>query len=1029
MIPACLARINTDGTTDLSLEVGAGANAAVRCVAIQANGNIVFGGEMSEIDNLPQLRIVVRGPEGEILANGNIGADGDVYAAVTSADGKTLIGGAFQHIGGEVRNRIARLTSTQVIEPGYNPSSSGPIYALANQEDGKTLIGGSYATLGPASRANFARLLNDDAISSVTVQSATTVFWERAGSTPDTEQVEFELSTDGGTSYSPLGAGVSVTGGWQITGLSLSGSGIIKARAYTPSASSQGIVEETQSFDFVPEIQVEQPEATILEDAVSTITYPTTQVGGTASLTFYIRNIGLDDLTLTTPTQVALSGTNAGEWSILAQPSTPIAPNGVSTFVLTFDPSTAGGKSAVLTILSDDSDEGTFTINLAGTATPGPGSYDDTFQPVANNAIYTAVLDTLNKVSVGGIFTTLNSLTRNRFGRLTTTGTTDGTLSGSAANNLVSCIAVQPDGSFLVGGTFTSFNGTTRNRIARISATGTLDTTFNPNANNTVNGIEVQSDGKIMVTGSFSTIGGVARQGVARLLSTGAVDTSFVPVGLVGGSFSGSITQPDGLVLANRSVAIYRFLANGAVDATYGSVNGVSFSGTGSALCMALQNDGKLVVGGSFTTIGGVSKSYLARINADGTIDTGFTATLNGFVRGVSVQTDGSLLIIGQFTTINGNAHVSVGRLLSTGLEDTSFVTAVASGSVVGLSGQEDGKPLIMGDFAITSVGSSVKLARLISDPASESLSVLSESSVQWLRSGASPEVSRVLFQLSQDSGTTWSTLGSGARVTGGWGLSSISLPVSGLLRALGFSPTGYFTGSQSLFESQISFSGLSAPDIQVEQPINTVIAEGNQRVFPGRLPTQSVTLTFTLRNTGNATLSGLSVSSANTAEFQILSLSATSIPAGGTATFDIRFSPVSVGFKFSSILIASNVPGVKNPYTFNVVGNGIAAPLVTTLTAQSVTSTTAVLRGSFTARDDAAYAYFQYRIGSSGAWVTAPVTPLTLSGFSAQTLTQGLTGLTPSTSYQYRGVIYNSVTGSASPVNGSIMTFTTPFS
>ena len=75
------------------------------------------------------------------------------------------------------------------------------------------------------------------------------------------------------------------------------------------------------------------------------------------------------------------------------------------------------------------------------------------------------------------------------------------------ANTLVRTIVVQPDGKILIGGDFTTVGGVARNRIARLNPDGTLDTAFNPNANSNIISIALQSDGKILVGGSFSTIG------------------------------------------------------------------------------------------------------------------------------------------------------------------------------------------------------------------------------------------------------------------------------------------------------------------------------------------------------------------------------------------------------------------------------------------------------------------------------------------------------------------------------------------
>ena len=86
-----------------------------------------------------------------------------------------------------------------------------------------------------------------------------------------------------------------------------------------------------------------------------------------------------------------------------------------------------------------------------------------------------------------------------------------------SSNYSARAIVPQPDGKILIGGNFSTINGVTRNRIARLNSDGTLDTGFNPNASSNVLSIVLQPDGKIIIGGSFSTVGGVTRNCIARL--------------------------------------------------------------------------------------------------------------------------------------------------------------------------------------------------------------------------------------------------------------------------------------------------------------------------------------------------------------------------------------------------------------------------------------------------------------------------------------------------------------------------------
>src|SRR5438552_3128033 len=127
------------------------------------------------------------------------------------------------------------------------------------------------------------------------------------------------------------------------------------------------------------------------------------------------------------------------------------------------------------------------------------------------------------------------------------------------ANGAVNVVVVQPDGKILIGGDFTTLspNGgvaVTRNRIARLNPDGTLDTAFNPNANSSVLAIAVQADGKILVGGDFfgaNSIGGQARNYIARLDATTGLADSFNPNPNL--DVSPIAVQADGKILAGGS--------------------------------------------------------------------------------------------------------------------------------------------------------------------------------------------------------------------------------------------------------------------------------------------------------------------------------------------------------------------------------------------------------------------------------------------------------------------------------------------
>ena len=96
------------------------------------------------------------------------------------------------------------------------------------------------------------------------------------------------------------------------------------------------------------------------------IDFGNTNVGATTSLTFAVNNAGDSALTLG---QVAVSGSQANEFSVTAQPATPLAAAGGTTFEISFTPAANGARSATLTLINSDSNESPFTISVSGTGT------------------------------------------------------------------------------------------------------------------------------------------------------------------------------------------------------------------------------------------------------------------------------------------------------------------------------------------------------------------------------------------------------------------------------------------------------------------------------------------------------------------------------------------------------------------------------------------------------------------------------------------------------------------------------------
>lgn len=165
----------------------------------------------------------------------------------------------------------------------------------------------------------------------------------------------------------------------------------------------------------------------------------------------------------------------------------------------------------------------------------------------------------------------------------------------------------------------------------------------------------------------------------------------------------------------------------GAVIAGPGAVDGsfIPPAPNGWVHDILVQPDGKILVAGEFTTIGGVSRSRIARLFADGTVDPSFDPGVgpNNLIRSFAVQPNGQILIVGEFTSVSGTPRNRYARLNTNGTHDVTFaVTQPALLFVTSPTGPRvmalpDGKSLVTGmQIYFTFVLSRVGMIRLNAD-------------------------------------------------------------------------------------------------------------------------------------------------------------------------------------------------------------------------------------------------------------------------------------------------------------------------
>jgi len=299
------------------------------------------------------------------------------------------------------------------------------------------------------------------------------------------------------------------------------------------------------------------------------------------------------------------------------------------------------------------------------------------------------------KIIIGGNFSKYNGVSANRIARLNSDGSLDTTFNigtgftTTSINQGITEIVLQVDGKIIVAGTFTAYNGIACKDLVRLNSNGTLDTTFNIGTgfNNTINAISIQSDGKIIVVGAFTFFNNNTANYILKLNTDGTLDTTFDATNSGSNLFDAAIIdlaiQSDEKIMIVGNFTNYggspqnkvaRLNPNGLLDILFNN-QGTGFVGSTSSI--AIQSNGKIIVGGNFTSYNGINKNHLIRLETDGTIDTTFnTGTVTGpssAVTSVNIQSDGKIMILGSFTSYNNIIRNKIARLNSSGSLDTSF--------------------------------------------------------------------------------------------------------------------------------------------------------------------------------------------------------------------------------------------------------------------------------------------------------------------------------------------------------------------
>ena len=675
----------------------------VLMVKEQSDGKIIAIGYFSHYKNSPAPRIVRLNTDGTIdkTFNPGTGANSRVTCMAIQPDDKIIIGGAFTSFNGVTKNYFVRLNTNGSIDytfsigAGFNSTTK----SIVVQPDGKILVGGSFTIYDGTFRSYIIRLNANGSIdNSFTIGTGFNARVNALYLQPDSKVLVGGLFTN----YN----GVAQTYFTRLNGdgtldnnlVSYSGTGV-EVNAIIMQADNKIILSGgLDSYGGV--------------NSMGNVTRLNTD--GSIDAPFY---------------HTWIHGT-------------------FNSFALQQD-----GKL----LIAHSSYSANYNGNIYDTV-PGltrfntDGTVDESFQPKANNCLFnTVIVHSNGQIIAGGRLGWINNLSKPGLVVLTADGAlalANSINNVKGANAEILTVAQQSDGKLLVAGTFRRFNGQDTKNLVRLNLDGSLDNTFNPEVtplldivgnyphlyaiaaqpdgkiliggyvNNSgvvlrlnINGsidntftnftadgqvkkIVLQEDGKIFVTGTFSPI--------VRLNTNGTKDPTF---NVYSGSGYDLVLQNDGKIVTGGS-SLVRYDRSGKVDQVFASNAGSNVDGSIAAL--AIQPDGKIIVAGMFLYYNGIRKERIFRINADGTLDDTFVLTGTGFVTYIytlAVLPNGQILVGGTSGGYNGVNINGVVRLNNTGSIDATFATGNtilldhSSAYVNKVLVQNDGKIVAVGSF------------------------------------------------------------------------------------------------------------------------------------------------------------------------------------------------------------------------------------------------------------------------------------------------------------------------------------------
>ncbi|MBI2512127.1 MAG: delta-60 repeat domain-containing protein [Opitutae bacterium] len=670
-----LARLGATGEIDTTFAPGP--NAAVRALTLQSDGKIVVGGTFTRFTPSGAANSILRNHAARVQANGDLDGsftseeDGTIWASALESSGSVVVGGAFTTLGGQTRTNLARILADGTIDPAFHPTIDGGVYAIAVQSDGKILVGGTFAKVNDTDMAYLARLNADGSLDT--------------GYTPGPNGAVYAL-------YLKSDGKIFAGGNFTTWNADTTETTDDVSRAYFAEIDSTGAITSLNwnLNSTVYAIALQTDGRYVLGGAFTAIN------GSSRSCLARIGADGSVDSALN-------PGVDGTVRAVVIQSDGKIVFGGGFTTLQTDDGENDDDDSD--DTKTDDADRKRLARLNAD------GSLDKTFNPAADSLVTSLATLADGRLVAGGYFTTFGTsttTTRKYLAVLTAAGAPD-TSAAVQTNDRVTALVKSSSGAIYVVGRFTSATTASgesvsaSNHIVRLTSAGALETSWTVTSSNPtgarVLALAPQADSRVLVGGVFERLGGQTTTNLARFTSEGLRDASFSAS--ADGAVNALLVQAATTSAVSKTNLLAWFESNGTVRTSFGRSDISNLAGRVNTTLVL--PDGSLLVGGSFT-ITGSSIKHLARFTAAGTLDTGFNLSLDSSVAALARQSDGRIVVAGAFTALGGSTRYYLARLNADLTVDTAFAPPALNSSIAAMVVQSDGAIVVGGSFTAVEV-------------------------------------------------------------------------------------------------------------------------------------------------------------------------------------------------------------------------------------------------------------------------------------------------------------------------------------